>query len=124
LGEQFDQDPSMLFRLRGRTQAQILEALRGRRAESPGETEEIETETLPLSETLDQFWGSSQPLHLRTTIKPPVTELPILKRLGQPPFLNDDLIAALGPAYQVITQAALKTAFGDEPPATGADATD
>lgn len=124
LGEQFDQDPFMLFRLRGRTQAQILEALRGRRAESPGETEEIETETLPLSETLDQFWGSSQPLHLRTAIKPPVTELPILKRLGQPPFLNDDLIAALGPAYQVITQAALKTAFGDEPPATGADATD
>lgn len=118
LGEQFDQDPFMLFRLRGRTQEQILEALRSRRTEVIGEAEEIEEETVSLAESLAQFWGSSQPLHLKTNIKPPVTELPILKRLGQPAFLSDDLIAALGPAYRAITQAALKTTFSDEPPAT------
>jgi uncharacterized Zn finger protein len=32
LGEQFDEDPFLIFRLRGRTQEQILDALRARRA--------------------------------------------------------------------------------------------
>ena len=115
LGERFDEDPFMLFRLRGRTQEQILEALRSRRAEAIGDEEEIEEHVVPLTETLADFWGASQPLRLKTTIKPPQTELPILKRLGQPNFLDRDLIATLGPAYQAITQAALKTAFGDQP---------
>ncbi|MCB0168443.1 MAG: SWIM zinc finger family protein [Anaerolineae bacterium] len=114
LGERFDEDPFMLFRLRGRTQEQILQALRSRRAEAAGDEEAVEEHVAPLTESLADFWGSSQPLRLKTAIKPPQTELPILKRLGQPNFLDRDLIATLGPAYQAITQAALKIAFGDQ----------
>ena len=118
LGEQFDEDPFMLFRLRGRTQEQILEALRARRAEMAGPEDDFEEEAeviTPLTETVESFWEMRQPLtHFKTTIKPPVTEFPILKRLGQPGFLNDDLLKTLGPAYRAITEAVMATAFGDE----------
>ena len=117
LGEQFDEDPFLLFRLRGRTQEQILAALRARRAEAGDEdAEETEEEEVfvPLTESIADFWGTGQPLsHFKTAIKPPVTELPILKRLGQPGFLSDDVLKTLGPAYWAITQAAVDTAFGD-----------
>lgn len=118
LGEQFDEDPFLLFRLRGRTQEQILAGLRERRAAggAADETEdEIEEVVLPLAETLDHFWELGQPLtHFKTTIKPPVTELPILKRLGQPSFLSDNIQQSLGPAYRAIGQAAIAAAFADE----------
>jgi uncharacterized Zn finger protein len=117
LGEQFDEDPFLLFRLRGRTQEQIRAGLRERRAAggAADETEdEIEEIVLPLTETLDHFWELGQPLtHLKTTVKPPVTELPILKRLGQPSFLSDNIQQFLGPAYRAISEAAIAAAFAD-----------
>lgn len=118
LGEQFDEDPFLLFRLRGRTQEQILEALRARRAEASGpedDFEAVEENVTPLREKIENFWGMGQPLtHFKTTIKPSVTEFPILKRLGQPSFLSDDLLKVLGPAYRAITEMAIATAFGNE----------
>ncbi len=117
LGEQFDEDPFLLFRLRGRTQEQILQALRTRRAETAGfeDDEDEEEEVIPLQETVANFWGTDQALtHLKTNIKPPVTALPVLKRLGQPTFLDDDMLKTLGPAYQSITEAAIAMAYGDE----------
>lgn len=117
LGEQFDEDPFLLFRLRGRTQEQILEALRARRAESAGaqDDDDVEEVVTPLVESLDQFWEMGSGLtHFRTNVKPPVTDLPILKRLGQPSFLNEDVLQLLGPAYQAITDQALATAYGTD----------
>jgi len=116
LGEQFDEDPFLLFRLRGRSQEQIMDALRARCAESgePDEAGEPEP-VISLEEQLDTFWEMPQPpTPFKTNIKPPVTDLPILKRLGQPNFLNEDLLALLGPAYQTITQIAIDAAYGSE----------
>jgi uncharacterized Zn finger protein len=117
LGEQFDQDPFLLFRLRGRTQEQILEALRARRAANLGEEasdHEGEEVVAPLS--IEHFWEPSQPPALfKTTIKPPVTDLPILKRLGQPSFLSENIQQLLGPAYRAISEVAISAAFADEP---------
>jgi uncharacterized Zn finger protein len=118
LGEQFDEDPFLLFRLRGRTQEQILDALRERRAaasDPEDDFEAAEEAVTPLTEMTENFWEMGQPLpHFKTTIKPPVTKLPILKRLGQPSFLRDDLLKILGPAYQAITEKAMDVAFGNE----------
>jgi uncharacterized Zn finger protein len=119
LGEQFDEDPFLLFRLRGRTQEQILAGLRSRRAadtESAADFEdEIEESVTPLAESIANFWEMSQPLtHFKTTIKPPITEFPVLKRLGQPNFLSDDLLRELGPAYRAITASAILMAFKDD----------
>jgi uncharacterized Zn finger protein len=118
LGEQFDQDPFLLFRLRGRTQEQIMEALRSRRtaaAEAVDEAEEAEEVIAPLA--VERFWDLGQPLtHFKTTLKPPIIELPVLKRLGQPSFVSEDLEQLLGPAYRAISEMALQTAFADELP--------
>jgi len=119
LGEQFDEDPFLLFRLRGRTQEQILEALRARRAEDAGledDIDDIEDTVTPLDETIGNFWEMQQPpqAQFKTTIKPPITPFPVLKRLGQPTFLNEDLLKTLGPAYEAITESAIAVAFGDE----------
>jgi len=118
LGEQFDEDPFLLFRLRGRTQEQILEALRARRTdadEAGDEADEVEDVVTPLEESLENFWEMGQPLaQFKTTIKPPVTEFPVLKRLGQPAFLSKDVLKVLGPAYRAITESAIVTAFGEE----------
>lgn len=121
LGERFDEDPFMLFRLRGRTQEQILNSLRSRRTEAAemeavDAADEVEDTALPLSESVATFWDLGRPLtHFKSALKPPAAEFPILKRLGQPSFLSDDLIQRLGPAYQAMTEKALVAAFEDKP---------
>jgi len=112
LGEQFDDDPFLLFRLRGRTAEQIMEAIQAQQgAELEDEVEEI----IPLDEQLDHFWEMGQPLaRLETVIKSPRTSLPLLKRLGQPSFLQTDLLTLLGPAYKAMTAKALRTAFAED----------
>ena len=119
LGEQFDEDPFLLFRLRGRSQEQIMAALYQRRAtgeagrEADRETE-VEPEVLPLAGSIDRFWELGEPLdHFKSSIKPPVTRLPVLRRLGQPSFLSDDIIELLGPVYEGITAEAVTAAFED-----------
>ena len=127
LGEQFDEDPFLLFRLRGRSQEQIMAALSERRrksvtaatatdivADTQTETtvaEEaapytVEAETAPpLEEMLGSFWQMGQPLtNFPTTIREPATPHPILRRLGPPPFLDDNLEARLGPVYEAMTR--------------------
>lgn len=118
LGEQFDEDPFLLFRLRGRSQEQILQAMRQRRAGQEVIEEELEEEPeeiIPLEETIPNFWEMGETLEaFPLTMKPPAMTLPILKRLGEPAFITGaSLQSQLDTAYQAITQAALAAAFGD-----------
>ena len=64
LGEQFDEDPFLLFVLRGRTQEQVMAALRAQRrveagagalAETPAEYQ-AEAASPPLDTLLEQYW--------------------------------------------------------------------
>lgn len=123
LGEQLDEDPFLLFRLRGRDQDQILEALRARRTTSGLLQEEPAAYTVappvPLDADLEHFWqlgqtshGPSQPVAIQ--IKRHHTPRPILKRLGQPAFLDLDLEQTLAPALDAITAAALTAAYGPD----------
>lgn len=118
LGEQFDEDPFLLFRLRGRTQEQVIAGLRARRAgqeavDDAGET--ADEPPPPLPESPAEFWGAAQPgPFIKTAITPPALEWPILKRLGQPAFLHDDVMALLGPAYRQISRQAIAAAYEDD----------
>ena len=121
LGEQFDEDPFLLFRLRGRTQEQILEAMHGVRADGENVEDDLgedePEEIIPLKETLPVFWEMVDSLEsFSVAIKSPVVPLPILKRLGEPAFVvGASLQSLLAPVYQAITQKALAAAFaGDE----------
>lgn len=123
LGEQFDEDPFLLFRLRGRSQEQIIAALRDRRAASPEEgsalAEQPATysvdEPAPLEDSLGSFWRLGGSLeHFPTTMSPPPAPLAILRRLGQPSFVEQNLEQLLGPLYEEASRRALAMAFRDE----------
>ncbi len=82
LGEQFDEDPFLLFRLRGRSQEALLADLRARRAaegEADFEAEADDEPVAPLSERLDDFWGDLAWENWRKTIEQalPPKEYPI-----------------------------------------------
>jgi uncharacterized Zn finger protein len=115
LGERFDEDPFLLFRLRGRTQEQILRALRQRRAgqASFAEEEEEAEIVIPLKEMLGRFYELGAPLEgLSVAIREAAIEMPLLKRLGEAAFVpTPGIQTLLRPAYQGITQAALMAAF-------------
>ena len=119
LGERFDEDPFLLFRLRGRTQEQILQALRQRRAgqmemlaEEPAEPET----TVPLEDCLENFWEwGAQLENIPVSIRPPAVEMPLLKRLGEAAFIPEPGIEALlRAAYQTIGREAIQAAFQEE----------
>jgi len=118
LGERFDEDPFLLFRLRGRTQEKILQALRQRRADqdlAEVEEEEEPESVTPLEETIDRFWGLGQSLEtFSVAIHPPAIESPLLKRLGEAAFAPAPGVEALlRSAFQVIGQAAQEMAYAD-----------
>ncbi|MCC6165746.1 MAG: SWIM zinc finger family protein [Caldilineaceae bacterium] len=118
LGEQFDEDPFLIFRLRGRSQEQIMAALAARReaerapalAEAPAPYTAAEAAP-PLEETLATFWQMGQALeHFPTAIQPPAQPYPILRRLG-PASFAENLERELGPMYDAMARAAQRAAF-------------
>jgi uncharacterized Zn finger protein len=125
LGEAFDDDPFMLFRLRGRTQEQVLAGLRARRGALEEEEEKAgpdptalpaeEAAPAPLPEDPAIFWRLGQSLDdFQVQPKAPRVPLSLLQRLGQPTFVPADLRSSLSAAYQMVTQRAEALAFGEE----------
>jgi uncharacterized Zn finger protein len=118
LGERFDEDPFLIFRLRGRTQEQVMSALRQRRA---GEDDAVditveEPETVvPLETQPDCFWDFPAPLEgFSVSISPATIEMPLLKRLGEANFVPaPGLESLLRGAYQAIGRQAVETAYRD-----------
>jgi uncharacterized Zn finger protein len=121
LGEAFDNDPFMLFRLRGRTQEQILTALRTRRIDEDDETgpdftllPADDNASASLPEDPLAFWGLGTSLDdFQVQPESPDVRLGLLQRLGKPAFTNADLMALLGQAYEHVTGRAEELAFGE-----------
>lgn len=113
LGEQFDEDPWLLFRLRGRSKEQLLTALGERRGTS-SMMAGVETPTPPLTEALEEFWGDAASFDLAFDLEPPKVPLAALRRLGQATFSRDDLTKLLQPVYQAVSLAALDVALGED----------
>lgn len=120
LGEQFDEDPFLIFRMRGRSQKQIVEALsaRSRRTQEDLVLAEeraeyiVDEPSIPLEETLDHFWDVGQPVdQFATAIQKPETRLSVLRRLGQPAFLNETLEELLAPVYDGATEMGLRVGY-------------
>ena len=119
LGERFDEDPFLIFRLRGRTQEQVMQELRKRRAgaDEIAENEMEKAETIiPLEDCILNYWGLGTPLEgFSISIRPPAIEMPLLKRLGPASFIPDPGIEALlHDTYQIIGRKALQVAFQEQ----------
>jgi len=123
LAERFDEDPFLIFKLRGQTKEEIIDALREKRAlTAKGETEVITTarsmaDTVrPLEDCLDSFWQSGAALDC-FSVNParPEVENAVLKRLGNAPFHvgKANLNSLLSKAYEIASRKALEKASGD-----------
>lgn len=127
LAERFDEDPFLIFKLRGRTKEEIINALREKRAVAATADEKSEAITegavsvsgekvKPLEECLDSFWQAGDALDT-FSVNParPEVENAILKRLGDAPFSvgKVNLSPLLSKAYEVASRSALQKASGD-----------
>lgn len=116
LGERFDEDPFLIFHLRGRTRDQIIDALRARRATATGDAPDqaaAPSEPVPmLADLLDTFYQAGSELQdIAIRITAPELEAGILRRLGAAPAGVDAELAAV---YQEMTRHALDKVFGGE----------
>jgi uncharacterized Zn finger protein len=113
LAERFDEDPFLLFRLRGKGQDEILNALGTGQTAFTNQPPQY-APAPPLSHSLPSFWQIGPELEqVQLHIRPPETPYPILERLGQPDFLPD-VQRRLERAYDAISQAAITVAFSEE----------
>jgi uncharacterized Zn finger protein len=114
LGERFDEDPFLMFLLRGRGRDEIIAALRARRA-GP-ETEAAPEAEQAVEPDLSTFWSAppqTEEVALHFAL-PESDALPV-KRLGPPPFVRDQaaFTTAMERLYQQIGEYALLLALGD-----------
>jgi uncharacterized Zn finger protein len=114
LGERFDEDPFLMFLLRGRSQDEIVAALRARRA---GPDSEVAPEAEQVVEPdLSIFWSAppqSEEVALHFAL--PESDALAVKRLGPPPFVRDQAVvtAVMERMYRQIGEYALLLALGD-----------
>lgn len=120
LAEQFDEDPFLIFTLRGRTKEEIIAVLREKRTEKLSEdvVPEIVYDIVPLEECLDTYWEAGE--ELDSFVTDPLTvegENVIVKRLGNAPFTvrGRDITVLLSEVYDAVRAAALQKAVEDEP---------
>ena len=117
LAERFDEDPFLIFKLRGRTKEQIVEVLRHKRAaslpagsaSSPEAADSSAADyALSLEDYLDTFWQAGEALD-SFTVDPaaPRIDKAILKRLGDAPFTvaGQNISSLLAKAYDTVDTA-------------------
>ena len=124
LAEQFDCDPFLIFKLRGRTKEQIIEALRNMRAAGAqpepedryGLASSLADPVKPLEECLDRYWQKGSELdQLEINPTAPEVQNAVLKRLGDSPFFIGDsnMATLLSKAYLIAGREARRKALGE-----------
>lgn len=111
LAQRFDEDPFLLFRLRGKTQEEIVAALgtAENRDSTPGEADDAPAAALPASPA--EFWQWGPELEgFAVHIAPPEEPYPLLERLGEPDFMPDAR-RWLEKAYDVVSATAVQIAY-------------
>ena len=117
LGERFDEDPFLMFLLRGRSRDEIVAALRARRAGPEGEA--VPEAEQPDEPDLSTFWSvPPQTEEVALHFALPESDALAAKRLGPPPFVRDArdqqaFTAVMERLYQQIGEYALLLALGD-----------
>ena len=123
LAERFDSDPFLIFKLRGRTKEEIIQALRKKRGQTlvekkqkSAEAELIsESAVTPIEDCLGNFWQAGDALDsFITNPALPEIEGAILKRLGKPPLAigGENMTRLMTKAYAVASKSALQAALG------------
>jgi uncharacterized Zn finger protein len=120
LAEKFDDDPFVIFELRGRTKQQIVDALRSRRAVAGEKIAEgalthrdgeNSSDDGPFELSPQAFWGTNDSrIENPVNLQPPAVEQAALKLLGPSPFIiqGKRLEEILGKVYAITSSMARK----------------
>ncbi|HBE30152.1 MAG TPA: hypothetical protein DDW76_31375 [Cyanobacteria bacterium UBA11369] len=110
LGDRFEEDPFVLFQLRGRSKEDILSALRQIRS-AAGEAAEAETSPIPQPPPrpsyplqINQFWQYNEPLESSLVVIAPPGSETVLDVLGSIPPISDAENRSKGQDTQVVMQ--------------------
>ena len=122
LGEEFDRDPFLIFKLRGIERENLIEMMRELTGEAvlskPAEVDEEEAVSAPepLMSEMTGFWvGKNLPDNSFGKVAIPRTAAVLLKRLGNFPFWrgNISLTEALEPVYSQASPRGMKVFLGE-----------
>ncbi len=124
LAEEFDNDPFMLFKLRGKTQEEITISLRKKRTINIKNQDNPEdnscSKTIEQKEkaivSLDSFWTGEEIDLFSFNISLPEVSTTIIKRLGTPQFWDskENFIEVMSEYYDKISMCAIKVAYGEQ----------
>ncbi|GET39614.1 SWIM zinc finger family protein [Microseira wollei] len=110
LGDRFEEDPFVLFQLRGRSKEDILSALRQMRS-AAGEASDSETSPIPQPPPppsyplqINQFWQYNEPLESSLVVIAPQGSETVLDVLGSIPPINEAENRSKGQDTQVVMQ--------------------
>jgi len=120
LGEEFDRDPFLIFRLRGLDRDELVGLLDRTAAATPAPPEAARAAPPiapePLPETPSGFWrGSDLPQGFLGEVEPPPVSAALLGRLGQFPFWRgrQPLLEAVAPIYGAASALGLDVFLGE-----------
>jgi len=128
LAEEFDRDPFLIFKLRGKGKDELMEELRALRCQGAMQEEiqksgsmpgclpgvsaaSIADSVKPLEECLDSYWQMGKDAsEMQIKPRPPEVENAILKRLGSSPFIigKSNLTDLLREAYSLAGRRAVE----------------
>ena len=122
LAERFDEDPFLIFKLRGKTKKAIIKKLREKRCvadkdEKKTTSEKIDLrkkESKKLEQYLDHFWYTGKAIEsFSLDPAPPEVKNAVLKRLGNAPFNmgKSNVVSVFERAYDIASEAALRKAY-------------
>ncbi len=130
LGEEFDRDPFLLFRLRGLEREELIDLLEQRTRQSPGRggdrslpaaanpdapsqsSEPLAQPRHPLTTDSGRFWNAAPlPDGFHGAVQTPGTHAALVRRLGRFPFWRGEAPIAdlLEPTYAAASQRGLET---------------
>jgi uncharacterized Zn finger protein len=122
LAERFDEDPFLIFKLRGKTKEEIISTLRAKRSIRSSETNSMssteadaspEETIIPLDKCPDTFWQAGKSLDsFKVNPVLPEIDYAVLKRLGDAPFTvrRQNIVTLLSKLYPVVSHAAVNKA--------------
>jgi uncharacterized Zn finger protein len=118
LGEEFDRDPFLIFRLRGLDTAALLAGIGAGDVEEPDASPAPDVRVLARGEVApESFWEGSRPeVDLTATATADQNAAPLLRRLGNLPFWRgvEPLLDTLEPTYAAAGRAAVELIAGGE----------
>jgi len=121
LGEEFDRDPFLIFRLRGQERGELLRLLGQETATAPVSEPELPTAgpVAPIPSDPGVFWtGAGLPEDPFGEVSTPAAPAALLRRLGRFPFWRgrEPLVESLVPVYEAASGLGLAVFLGEHRP--------